>query len=69
MDALTQPEGGKEILQLSLEKFQWKTTGRFDLLFNLFDHELIFFHIKGAYHYEGRLNKSSNEWKICVQQN
>lgn len=37
----------KEILQLSLEKFQWKTTGKFDRLSDLFDDELVFVHITG----------------------
>ena len=37
----------KEILELSLEKFRWKTTGYIDLLTNLFDDELVFIHITG----------------------
>jgi hypothetical protein len=37
----------KEILDLSKEKFQWKTTGKFDPLAQLFDDELIFIHITG----------------------
>jgi hypothetical protein len=37
----------KEIIELSQEKFTWKTTGKFDLLADLFDDELIFIHITG----------------------
>lgn len=36
-----------EILELSLEKFRWKTTGQIDKVANLFDDELIFVHITG----------------------
>ena len=36
-----------EILNLSLEKFRWKTTGEFDSLADLFDDELVFVHITG----------------------
>lgn len=37
----------KEILELSQEKFRWKTSGKFDLLADLFDDELVFVHITG----------------------
>ncbi|MFV8466717.1 nuclear transport factor 2 family protein [Flavobacterium sp. LB1P62] len=37
----------KEILNLSLEKFRWKTEGDFDAIENLFDDELVFVHITG----------------------
>lgn len=37
----------KEILSLSLEKFNWKTNGQFDKLADLFDDELVFVHISG----------------------
>jgi ketosteroid isomerase-like protein len=37
----------KEILHLSNEKFQWKTTRQFDKLADLFDDELVFIHITG----------------------
>ena len=37
----------KEILELSLEKFRWKTTKQFDLLADLFDDDLVFVHITG----------------------
>jgi hypothetical protein len=37
----------KEIIELSQEKFRWKTTGKFDLLANLFDDELVFIHLTG----------------------
>ncbi|WP_185963088.1 nuclear transport factor 2 family protein [Flavobacterium gawalongense] len=36
-----------EILNLSQEKFLWKTSGKFDLLADLFDDELVFVHITG----------------------
>lgn len=36
-----------EILNLSLEKFRWKTEGKIDLVEDLFDDELIFVHITG----------------------
>ena len=36
-----------EILQLSHEKFRWKTAGKIDLLENLFDDELVFIHLNG----------------------
>jgi hypothetical protein len=36
-----------EILQLSLEKFRWKTEGKIDLVENLFDDTLVFVHITG----------------------
>ncbi len=47
MNAFAQPVIEREILQLSLEKFQWKTSGKFDLLADLFDDELVFIHITG----------------------
>lgn len=37
----------KEILNLSLEKFKWKTTGQFDLLADLFDEDLVLIHLTG----------------------
>jgi hypothetical protein len=37
----------KEIIELSQEKFRWKTTGKFDLLADLFDDELVFIHLTG----------------------
>lgn len=37
----------KEILDLSKEKFLWKTSNQFDKLAALFDDELIFIHITG----------------------
>jgi len=36
-----------EILELSLEKFRWKTTGQFDRLEDLFDDGLVFVHLNG----------------------
>jgi ketosteroid isomerase-like protein len=36
-----------EILQLSLDKFHWKTTGQIGMIEDLFDDELIFIHITG----------------------
>lgn len=36
-----------EILQLSLDKFRWKTEGKIDLIAELFDDELVFIHITG----------------------
>ncbi len=47
MELLAQSETEKEILELSLEKFRWKTTGKFNLLADLFDDELAFVHITG----------------------
>ena len=37
----------QEILDLSLEKFKWKTTGQIDKVENLFDDELVFIHLTG----------------------
>lgn len=37
----------KEIMELSNEKFKWKTSGQFEKLADLFDDELIFIHITG----------------------
>lgn len=45
MDNSTQME--QEILDLSLEKFKWKTEGKVDLVEDLFDDELIFVHLTG----------------------
>ncbi|GAA3974821.1 nuclear transport factor 2 family protein [Mucilaginibacter dorajii] len=36
-----------EILQLSLDKFRWKTEGKIDLVADLFDDDLVFIHITG----------------------
>lgn len=36
-----------EILQLSQEKFRWKTVGNLDRLAALFDDDLVFIHING----------------------
>jgi ketosteroid isomerase-like protein len=36
-----------EILNLSLEKFRWKTEGKIDLVEDLFDDDLVFVHITG----------------------
>ncbi|SEW46201.1 protein of unknown function [Chitinophaga sp. YR573] len=47
METNTQQFSEKEILHLSNEKFQWKTTRQFDKLADLFDDELIFIHITG----------------------
>lgn len=40
-------DAGSEILQLSLEKFHWKTTGQIDRVNDLFDDDLEFTHITG----------------------
>jgi hypothetical protein len=45
MKDTTQTE--QEILNLSLDKFHWKTTGQIDKVENLFDDELIFIHLTG----------------------
>lgn len=37
----------EEILELSLEKFRWKTTGQIDKVANLFDDDLLFVHLTG----------------------
>jgi len=47
MSITAQSNTASEILDLSLEKFRWKTTGKFDLLADLFDDELVFVHITG----------------------
>ena len=47
METIAQTPTEKEILDLSLEKFSWKTTGKFDLLADLFDDELVFVHLTG----------------------
>lgn len=36
-----------EILQLSLDKFRWKTEGKIDLIADLFDDKLVFIHTPG----------------------
>jgi len=36
-----------EILELSLEKFRWKTTEQFDRLEAVFDDDLVFVHLNG----------------------
>ncbi len=36
-----------DILNLSLEKFIWKTTGQFEKLADLWDDDLIFIHLTG----------------------
>jgi ketosteroid isomerase-like protein len=36
-----------EVLNLSLEKFRWKTEGKMDLVEDLFDDDLVFVHITG----------------------
>jgi hypothetical protein len=46
MDNFTVMENA--ILNLSKEKFHWKTTGQVDKLADLFDDELVFVHITGA---------------------
>jgi hypothetical protein len=47
MDAMAQSAAEKEILNLSKEKFRWKTEGKIDLIEDLFDDELVFVHITG----------------------
>lgn len=37
----------EEVLELSLEKFRWKTTQQIDKVANLFDDDLTFIHITG----------------------
>ncbi len=37
----------EEILELSLQKFKWKTTGQIDKVANLFDDDLFFVHLTG----------------------
>lgn len=43
----TQMNTEKEIYNLSLDKFRWKTEGNFDAIEDLFDDELVFVHITG----------------------
>ncbi len=45
MNALAQSTTETEILNLSTEKFRWKTEGKIDLVADLFDDELVFVHI------------------------
>ncbi|MBL0358222.1 MAG: nuclear transport factor 2 family protein [Chitinophagaceae bacterium] len=47
MDALAQSTPESEILNLSKEKFRWKTAGNIDPIEDLFDDELVFVHITG----------------------
>jgi Domain of unknown function (DUF4440) len=37
-----------EVYVLSEEKFRWQTEGRFDLLADLFDDDLVFVHLNGT---------------------
>ncbi len=37
----------EEIVQLSLDKFRWKTTGDVDHVEDLFDEDIIFVHLNG----------------------
>lgn len=37
----------QEILDLSVDKFKWKTTGQIDKVAHLFDDDLIFIHLTG----------------------
>ena len=46
MSTSNNAEMEKEILNLSLEKFKWKTTGNVDAVEDLFDDEL-FVHLTG----------------------
>ncbi|MDI6032977.1 nuclear transport factor 2 family protein [Flavobacterium sp. LB2P84] len=47
MNAFAQSKAETEILNLSLDKFRWKTEGKIDLVEDLFDDELVFIHITG----------------------
>jgi len=47
MNTTNRSEMEKEILNLSLEKFKWKTTGNIDAVEDLFDDELVFVHLTG----------------------
>jgi hypothetical protein len=47
MDAFAQSKTEQEILNLSLEKFRWKTEGNIDKVEDLFDDELVFVHLTG----------------------
>ena len=47
MDALAQSTSESEILNLSKEKFRWKTEGKIDLIEDLFDDNLVFVHLTG----------------------
>jgi hypothetical protein len=47
MDALAQSTTEREILNLSKEKFRWKTEGNIDAVADLFDDELVFIHLTG----------------------
>lgn len=42
-----QPEIEKEIVELSLDKFNWKTTGDVDRVEDIFDDDLVFVHLNG----------------------
>jgi len=49
MNALAQTATEAKILHLSPEKFRWKTTGRIDLVEDLFGDELVFIHPTGHF--------------------
>jgi Domain of unknown function (DUF4440) len=43
----TPKHAADDILQLSLDKFRWKTSGQIDRVEDLFDDDLVFVHITG----------------------
>jgi ketosteroid isomerase-like protein len=47
MSTLAQSKAETEILNVSLDKFRWKTEGRIDLVEDLFDDDLVFVHLTG----------------------
>jgi ketosteroid isomerase-like protein len=47
MDALAQTTAERDILNLSLDKFRWKTEGNIDAVADLFDDDLVFIHLTG----------------------
>lgn len=47
MDALAQTTAERDILNLSLDKFRWKTEGNVDAVADLFDDDLVFIHLTG----------------------
>ena len=55
MDTLDQTATATEILNLSQEKFRWKTERKIDAIEDLFDDELVFIHLNGHF-------SSKKEW-------
>jgi ketosteroid isomerase-like protein len=48
MDVFTQSTTQTEILNLSKDKFRWKTEGKIDSVADVFDDDFVFVHINGV---------------------